>query len=501
MAPAPQMAAQHQYVDPVNVYAQAAAQTAAQAATSQASAMPLTDGQAADNYDPYQQPAEQPYAPQPQAAPQSFDYSEAVAGQPVEYTPAIAETELPYENPGYGEQAGVDGMSRPGHVTGIREKRKPAFSGKSLFNGSALSNLPVSPQNLKVAGLALTLAVVGYMGLRGFMNRGAPEQPAQPSVAASVPADPMMNVAVAPGAVSDVTTTDPVGTYQDNAISTPVGTEFNGNQSLKQAADSGNAIAQFQLGVNYLDSGQTAEGLAYIRQSANQKQPAAQYRLAKLYEQGIGVTTDPAMARQLTEMAARAGNRIAMHDLGLYYADGRGDVQRNFTTALSWFEKAAERSIVDSQFNLGLLYSSTPEIPQDLVTAYYWFGVASGQGDQMAAAEMTKLKEKMTADEIKQAESRIARFKPVAINQAANGFFGEVPWAMPETENFKPTADLVRDAQSLLGQLGYDVGTPDGDMGPRTRAAVIAFERANGLPESGTVSGSLIDRLEAAAGV
>ena len=95
----------------------------------------------------------------------------------------------------------------------------------------------------------------------------------------------------------------------------------------------------------------------------------------------------------------------------------------------------------------------------------------------------------------------MASFKPVAIDEAANGIFREVPWSMPAAENFKPTADLVRDAQSLLGQLGYDVGVPDGDMGPKTRNAVKAFEKANGLPESGAVTGSLVDRLEAAAGV
>jgi len=270
---------------------------------------------------------------------------------------------------------------------------------------------------------------------------------------------------------------------------------------LQEAADSGNAIAQFQLGISYLDSGQTKQGIAYVRKAANQKQPAAQYRLAKLYEQGIGVAADPAMARQLTEMAARSGNRIAMHDLGLYYADGRGDVAKNFTIALSWFEKAAERGVVDSQFNLGLLYGSTPEIPQDLVTAYVWFSIAVAQGDQVANGELAKLKEKMSPAEVKQAKARAAGFKPVAINEAANGIFREVPWAMPSANNFKPTSDLVRDAQSLLGQLGYDVGVPDGDMGPKTRAAVQAFERANGLPESGSVTGSLIDRLEAAAGV
>ena len=482
------IAPQHHYVDP--------AQAAPYA--------PPPQGQLAYDYD--SNPA---YT---EAAPQAYDYSAAVTpGQPVEYSPAIAEEDLPYENPGYGEQETAEGLSRPGHVTGIRDKKKAKKGKKFNLKGSSalsgLSNLPITPRNLRVAGLAVALAVVGYMGLRGFMGGDdAPNGPDQlPTIASTPPA--MQNnaggsLAALPPLTpeSDISTSAPIGDYQDNSAA-PSMVAFNGDQTLEDAAKGGNAIAQFQLGISYLDAGRTKDGLGYIRKAANQGQPAAQYRLAKLYEAGIGVAADPDMARQLTERAARSGNRIAMHDLGLYYAEGRGGVERNLTTALSWFEKAAERGVVDSQYNLGILFGSTPEIPKDLSAAYLWFSVASTQGDQHAGNQLGTLKSQLSADQLKKAEARVASFKPVAIDEAANGIFREVPWSMPAAENFKPTADLVRDAQSLLGQLGYDVGVPDGDMGPKTRNAVKAFEKANGLPESGAVTGSLVDRLEAAAGV
>ena len=58
----------------------------------------------------------------------------------------------------------------------------------------------------------------------------------------------------------------------------------------------------------------------------------------------------------------------------------------------------------------------------------------------------------------------------------------------------------VKDVQTLLNDLGYDIGGADGSMGPRTRAAIISFEQANGMPETGRVNAALIDRLELAAG-
>ncbi|MBB4052522.1 membrane-bound lytic murein transglycosylase B [Devosia subaequoris] len=52
------------------------------------------------------------------------------------------------------------------------------------------------------------------------------------------------------------------------------------------------------------------------------------------------------------------------------------------------------------------------------------------------------------------------------------------------------------EVQSLLGRAGFDVGTADGVVGPKTRAGVIAYQQARGLPADGHVSGLLLERLK-----
>ena len=50
--------------------------------------------------------------------------------------------------------------------------------------------------------------------------------------------------------------------------------------------------------------------------------------------------------------------------------------------------------------------------------------------------------------------------------------------------------------QTLLARAGFDVGSPDGVVGPKTRAAVLAYQAQTGLPTDGHISGRLLDRLK-----
>lgn len=65
--------------------------------------------------------------------------------------------------------------------------------------------------------------------------------------------------------------------------------------------------------------------------------------------------------------------------------------------------------------------------------------------------------------------------------------------------NQPPAADaMTRAAQRALSLLGYNIGVPDGIMGPNTQAAVVSFQRANGLAETGKLDTQLINALNSA---
>lgn len=60
-------------------------------------------------------------------------------------------------------------------------------------------------------------------------------------------------------------------------------------------------------------------------------------------------------------------------------------------------------------------------------------------------------------------------------------------------------AELVREIQRLLGELGFDPGAADGIPGRKTRKAIRAFQKRQGLEVNGEASAPLLAELKAAA--
>ncbi|MFP2911382.1 peptidoglycan-binding domain-containing protein, partial [Pyxidicoccus sp. 3LFB2] len=61
-------------------------------------------------------------------------------------------------------------------------------------------------------------------------------------------------------------------------------------------------------------------------------------------------------------------------------------------------------------------------------------------------------------------------------------------WALHLQPLVSFDADSLRAAQERLHNLGFPVDGERGAPGPRTRAAVRAFQRSHGLPETGQLA-------------
>lgn len=156
--------------------------------------------------------------------------------------------------------------------------------------------------------------------------------------------------------------------------------------ALIAAATAGDPGASYEIAVRLAQGHPPdyAAAAAWLQRAARTGLAPAQFRLAGLYEAGLGVRRDLAEARRLYLAAATKGHARAMHSLGLLYAGG-ADGAPDYARAADWLRKAAAHGRVDSQYTLGVLYARGSGSAPDLAEAYKWFALAARGGDKRAA--------------------------------------------------------------------------------------------------------------------
>lgn len=145
-------------------------------------------------------------------------------------------------------------------------------------------------------------------------------------------------------------------------------------------AVAGDARAQFRMGKLYeqglgidKDLGIAAD---WFRRAAEQDFPRAAVRLGNLYRTGEGVDRDDAAAVEWYRKAALLGDPWARSSLGFMYEKGLG-VARDDVQAVQLYIQAAEQDFPWAELMIGLRYHDGIGIPKDPMKAYRWINRAA----------------------------------------------------------------------------------------------------------------------------
>lgn len=88
----------------------------------------------------------------------------------------------------------------------------------------------------------------------------------------------------------------------------------------------------------------------------------------------------------------------------------------------------------------------------------------------------------------------------IAVGHLADRIAGEGPFVTPPPAREEPLTRMqVKELQALLNGNGFDAGEPDGVVGPRTRGAVRAYQKAARLPADGFPTIALLENLRLTA--
>jgi len=172
-----------------------------------------------------------------------------------------------------------------------------------------------------------------------------------------------------------------------------------------------------------------AAAVELLTRAADAGSPEAQFELAKLYEQGLGVSQDDAHALQLYQAAADQNFADAINDLGFLYYQGGLGLPQDKQTALRYFERAADLRHPQAMFNFAALIDD---------------GLVKGKGPQDAANYLYQALRSGSSDVLNLLTERPTMFK-----------------------------DATRKAlQKKLKEYAFYQGSIDGDFGPGTKRSI-----------------------------
>lgn len=96
--------------------------------------------------------------------------------------------------------------------------------------------------------------------------------------------------------------------------------------------------------------------------------PDAQFRLAIMAQNGLGVVPNEAMAYKWMRASAEQGYGLAQHGLGFMYLEGEC-VAQDETKAAEWFCRAAAQGLVGSMTTLAMMYEQGRGVERNLQEA------------------------------------------------------------------------------------------------------------------------------------
>lgn len=217
--------------------------------------------------------------------------------------------------------------------------------------------------------------------------------------------------------------------------------------ALHKQAKEGNAEAQYELAKDYYTGTgvpkDSKQGLEWLRKSADQGHPGAEFALAVLYRKGE--LKDPKQGLVWLRKSAVHNNAAAEYELGCLFRDGEGGVSKNPHEAAAWLRKAARQQNQPAQNALEQLLKKGTISRQE----------ANWRAPDLVAKTSEPVIEAKTEPK---ADAKTENSKPFSLLEVEKGLQGGITCKRLATlvDKFKVDFSLSDDIRQRLSKAGAD---------------------------------------------
>ena len=273
-----------------------------------------------------------------------------------------------------------------------------------------------------------------------------------------------------------------------------------GPEPLRDAAANGDSKALFEIGNRYMDgrgvTSDFAKAAEWYNLAAERGFAPAQYRIGNFYEKGLGLTRDLAKAKTYYQLAAEQGNASAMHNLAVLFAAGTDGAAR--------ITKPPRAGLPRRPNSVSRTASSILAFFQPRAWACHRTLKRATNGSPLRPMPVTRTQRRSATkwprpclpNSLRRAKAAAELWKPKPMNPDANALNVPEEWReSPTTTGSIDMEKAIRNVQLILNKHGYDAGGSDGKIGSKTRDAIMAFQKDNGLKPTGNIDKDLVRNL------
>jgi TPR repeat protein len=158
------------------------------------------------------------------------------------------------------------------------------------------------------------------------------------------------------------------------------------------AVEAGYAAAKVNFGMLMGRLGDDQAEFRLYTEAAQGGNVLAAYNLGVAYRDGLGTKPDVKQALNWFEKAAAEGDDTAAFNIGAIYDEGQL-LPADDQTAIAWYDLAAQRGNTDAMINLGLMYEAGEGIAANAGKAADMYCEAAQHGDIFGAYKYLQMQE------------------------------------------------------------------------------------------------------------
>ncbi len=193
---------------------------------------------------------------------------------------------------------------------------------------------------------------------------------------------------------------------------------------IRKAADQGYGPALLQMGKFYktcsasdksstcfvLSKHDDEESLKWLQKASEKGIPEAEFEIGNIFWNGdASLPKDEGQALVWWQKAGDHGLVSAQYQLGQYYRGRLNGGKPNLSEAFKWYHMAAEQNFDPAMKELAWMYASGQGVEEDIVQSFVWANI--NPSGSYAFPSGNNLYEKMTSDQVSEAERRIAEWR------------------------------------------------------------------------------------------